>query len=53
MSNEQGAASGMDAAILDPLDRQIMSAVKTAELLPGHDRFGKNYLRAYRSGSLE
>lgn len=46
-------AFGMDAAILDPLDRQIMTAVTTTDLLLGHDRFGKKYLKAYRNDSLE
>lgn len=45
-------AHGMDAAILDPLDQQIMTAVMTTELLLGRDRFGRKYLQAYRSGSL-
>ncbi|BCV21479.1 methyltetrahydrofolate cobalamin methyltransferase [Moorella sp. Hama-1] len=46
-------ASGMDAAILDPLDRKIMTAVTTADLLLGNDRFGKNFLKAYRQDLLE
>jgi cobalamin-dependent methionine synthase I len=46
-------AFGMDAAILDPLDKQIMTAVTTANLLIGQDRFGKNFLKAYRNGDLE
>lgn len=46
-------AHGMDAAILDPLDKKIMTAVTTTDLLMGNDRFGKNFLKAYRSGSLE
>lgn len=45
-------ASGMDAAILDPLDQKIMTAVTATELLLGHDRFGKRYLKAHRSDAL-
>ncbi|PKM81044.1 MAG: methyltetrahydrofolate--corrinoid methyltransferase [Firmicutes bacterium HGW-Firmicutes-14] len=47
-----GMASGMDAAILDPLDNKIMTAVRVTDLLLGNDRFGKNYLKLYRSGVL-
>lgn len=46
-------ASGMDAAILDPLDRKLMTAVTTTELLLGNDRFGRKYLAAYRKDELE
>ncbi|AOQ24048.1 5-methyltetrahydrofolate:corrinoid/iron-sulfur protein co-methyltransferase [Moorella thermoacetica] len=45
-------ASGMDAAILDPLDGKIMTAVTTTDLLLGNDRFGKNFLKAYRKDLL-
>ncbi len=45
-------AYGMDAAILDPLDQKIMTAVITTDLLLGNDRFGRNYLMAYRKGFL-
>ncbi|AFM40235.1 Pterin binding enzyme [Desulfosporosinus acidiphilus SJ4] len=43
----------MDAAILDPLDGKIMTSVITNDFLLGKDRFGKNYLKAYRSEVLE
>ncbi|MGB9660850.1 MAG: dihydropteroate synthase [Moorellaceae bacterium] len=46
-------AQGMDAAILDPLDPKIMTAVTTVDLLLGNDPFGKNFLKAYRKGALE
>lgn len=46
-------AYGMDAAILDPLDRKIMTSVITNDFLLGNDRFGKKYLKAYRSEVLE
>jgi len=46
-------ASGMDAAILDPLDPKIMTAVTTTALLLGNDRYGKHFLKAYRKGVLE
>ena len=46
-------AFAMDAAILDPLDRKIMTSVITNDFLMGKDRFGKKYLKAYRSEILE
>lgn len=46
-------AYGMDAAILDPLDRKIMTSVITNDFLLGNDRFGKKYLKAYRGEVLE
>ncbi|WP_258360349.1 methyltetrahydrofolate cobalamin methyltransferase [Moorella sulfitireducens (nom. illeg.)] len=46
-------AHGMDAAILDPLDKKIMTAVTAVELLMGKDPFGKNFLKAYRKDMLE
>jgi 5-methyltetrahydrofolate--homocysteine methyltransferase len=46
------AAMGMDAAILDPLDKKIMTAVATTDLLLGNDRFGRNYLKAHRAEAL-
>jgi 5-methyltetrahydrofolate--homocysteine methyltransferase len=45
-------AAGLDAAILDPLDAEIMATVKTAEMVLGNDRFCRNFLRAYRAGQI-
>lgn len=45
-------AFGMDAAILDPLDGKIMTAVTTTNALLGNDRFSKNFLKAYRKDAL-
>lgn len=39
---------GLDAAIIDPLDEELMSAVKTGEVLVGKDRHCRRYLRAFR-----
>ncbi|NYE57508.1 methyltetrahydrofolate--corrinoid methyltransferase [Carboxydothermus ferrireducens] len=44
---------GMDAAILDPLDKKIITAILTTELLMGKDRFARKYLKAHREGILE
>lgn len=46
------AAVGLDAAILNPLDRRLMSLVKTADLLTGHDPRCKRFTKAFRRGDL-
>ena len=46
-------AAGLDSAILDPLDKRIMSFVYSAELLLNKDEFCMNYLSAYREDKLE
>ncbi|MCX7841981.1 MAG: methyltetrahydrofolate cobalamin methyltransferase [Clostridia bacterium] len=45
--------AGMDGAIMDPLDRRLMSFVYTAEALFGLDNFCMNYLMKFREGLLE
>jgi len=44
---------GLDAAILDPCDRQLMAGLTAAETLLGRDEHCARYLRAYRQGRLE
>ena len=44
---------GMDAAILDPLDSKIMTAIMVTNLLTNKDRFARNFLKSYRAGKLE
>ena len=39
---------GLDAAIADPLESELMAAVKTAEVLVGKDRHCRKYTRAFR-----
>ncbi len=41
-------ACGLDAAILDPLDEDLMNIMITAELLMGKQIYCDNYLEAYR-----
>jgi len=41
-------ACGLDAAILDPLDKELMDSMITAELLMGKQIYCDNYLEAYR-----
>jgi 5-methyltetrahydrofolate--homocysteine methyltransferase len=44
---------GLDAAILDPLDKRMMANVLAAEALAGKDRFCMNFIRAFREGRLQ
>ncbi|MHB8072160.1 dihydropteroate synthase [Desulfosporosinus fructosivorans] len=46
-------AFDMDAAILDPLDKKIMTSVIANDFLLGKDRFGKKFLKAFRGELLE
>ena len=46
-------SAGLDTAILDPLDRDLMAAVVATELLLGQDRHCLRYTKAYRGGLLE
>jgi len=46
-------AHGLDAAIVDPCDRQLMMNIHAAEALLGRDEMCMNYLRAFREGKLE
>lgn len=41
-------ASGLDSAILNPLDRELMDAIITAELLLGKQLYCDSFLEAYR-----
>lgn len=45
--------AGLDAVILDPLDRPLMSLLRAAEAVLGRDPYCGRYLRAYREGRLE
>ena len=46
-------SQGLDAAIVDPTDRQLMANIAAAEALLGRDEYCGAYLRAYREGKLE
>lgn len=46
-------AAGMDGAILNPLDKKLMTYLYAAEALLGMDDFCMNYLTKFREGSLE
>jgi cobalamin-dependent methionine synthase I len=44
---------GLDAAIVDPCDQQLMMNLRAAEALLGRDEYCVQYLRAFREGKLE
>lgn len=46
-------ARGLDAAIADPCDPQLMRSILAAEALLARDEYCAGYLRAYRKGKLE
>ena len=41
-------SAGLDSAILDPLDEELMDAIKAADALLGKDHFCMNYIKAFR-----
>jgi len=45
--------AGMDGAIIDPLDKKLMSLIYASEALFGRDPYCKNYLKKFREGALE
>lgn len=44
--------SGLDAAILDPTDKNIISSLKATNVLLGSDDFCADYIKAFREGML-
>jgi 5-methyltetrahydrofolate--homocysteine methyltransferase len=46
------AQAGLDAALLDPLDGELMGTLLAAELLLGRDPWCQAYTRAFREGRL-
>ena len=43
---------GLDTAIVDPCDPQLMANIRAAEALLGRDEFCANYIQAFREGKL-
>ena len=43
---------GLDSALIDPLDLEMIRAIKAAEVLLNRDDYGMNYLKASRAGLL-
>ncbi|HZK22310.1 MAG TPA: methyltetrahydrofolate cobalamin methyltransferase [Oscillospiraceae bacterium] len=46
-------AAGLDCAILDPLDKKLMSSLYAIEALLGTDDYCINYIEKFRDGELE
>ncbi|MGC8779167.1 MAG: dihydropteroate synthase, partial [Candidatus Caldatribacteriaceae bacterium] len=44
---------GLDAAIIDPLDEELMSILFASRALMGLDEFCTDYISAFRSGRLK
>lgn len=44
-------AKGLNSAIVDPLDNELMGVITAAQALLGKDRFCKNYIKRFRSSS--
>jgi len=44
--------NGLDAAIMNPLDRKILATLQTAKMLLNQDEFCMNYITAFRDGRL-
>ena len=44
--------AGMDSAILDPLDREMVGLVSAAEMLLGRDEYCMGYITAYRENRI-
>ena len=49
----EAIARGLDAAILDPTDKQLLSVLRAALMLIGKDEFCMEYIKAFRKGLLE
>jgi 5-methyltetrahydrofolate--homocysteine methyltransferase len=45
-------ASGLDGAILDPLDVKIMSSLRASRMLLGQDPYCRSFLSAVRAGGV-
>ena len=46
-------ANGLDSAIIDPLDRKMMTNIITSETLLGKDEYCGDFIEAMREGKLE
>lgn len=46
------AAAGLDAAILDPTDRELIAALCAGQAVLGRDEYCLGYLKAFRAGKL-
>jgi len=46
-------AAGLDGAIVNPLDKQMMASIIAAETIAGKDDFCMNFIKAYREGLFD
>ena len=46
-------AYGLDSAIANPLDKQMMANIIAAETLAGKDEYCEKYMKSYRDGKFE
>jgi len=46
-------AKGLDAALVDPLDKDLMATIISARALLGEDEFCANYISSFREGKLQ
>lgn len=46
-------SKGLDSLIVNPLDKQMMAGLISAETIMGKDKYCVNYLKAYRQKKLE
>lgn len=46
-------AKGLDGAIVNPLDKQMMASITAAEVLAGKDEYCTNFQKAFRAGAFE
>ena len=49
----QAIAKGLDGAIINPLDKNMMANIIAAEALVGRDDFCMNYLKSFRAGKFD
>ncbi|MFW6238221.1 MAG: dihydropteroate synthase [Bacillota bacterium] len=45
-------SAGLDSAILNPLDKELMDLIKAARVLLNRDAYGAEFLQAVRSGEI-
>lgn len=48
----EAVARGLDAAILDPSDKQLLGALRAALMLMGKDEYCMGYIKSFRKGLL-
>ncbi|MFO7665148.1 MAG: dihydropteroate synthase [Desulfobacterales bacterium] len=49
----EAVARGLDAAILDPSDKQLLGVLRASLMLMGKDEYCMEYIKAFRKGLLE